>query len=194
MTRIQRAFAALKTSGDKGLVTFITAGDPDLATTAKLVPAIAEAGADIVELGIPFSDPLADGVAIQAASSRALAKGATVAGLLDCVREIRATCDVPIVLMTCFNPILQFDPEPFAVQARDAGVDGMLISDLPPGESDDWLRIAHGSGLDTIFLVAPTSPPERIQEVCRRSTGFVYCISRTGVTGAREDLPADLAD
>ncbi len=194
MTRIGEAFEALKARGEKGLITFITAGDPDLTTTAKLVPAIAEAGADIVELGIPFSDPLADGPSIQAASSRALAKKATVAGVLECVRDIRAACEVPIVLMTCFNPILRFGPERFAAQAQDAGVDGMLISDLPPGESDEWTRIAHGHGLDTIFLVAPTSPPERMEEVCRRSTGFVYCISRTGVTGARKDLPPDLSE
>ena len=194
MTRIGSRFQELKARGQKGLIAFITTGDPDLATTAKIVPAIADVGADIVELGIPFSDPLADGPSIQAAAGRALAKGASVAGVLDCVRGIRATCDVPLVLMTCFNPILQFNPEWFATQAKDVGVDGILISDLPPGESGDWVRMAHLSGLDTIFLVAPTTPPERIEEVCERSTGFVYCISRTGVTGARGDLPPDLGD
>jgi tryptophan synthase alpha chain len=194
MSRIGRRFQELKDRGEKGLIAFITAGDPDLATTAKIVPAIARAGADIVELGIPFSDPLADGPSIQAAAGRALAKGASVAGVLDCVRDIRATCDVPLVLMTCFNPILQFNPEWFATQAKDVGVDGVLVSDLPPGESGEWVRITHMSGLDTIFLVAPTTPPQRIEEVCERSTGFVYCVSRTGVTGARDDLPPDLGD
>lgn len=174
------------------LIIYVTAGDPSLADTVDLVTAIYEAGADLVELGIPYSDPLADGPTIQAAGQRALAAGTTVAGVLECARQIRERVPVPLVIMTCFNPILQFGPEQFAERAAQAGVAGILVSDLPPEESQEWTETAAGGGLETIFLVAPTTEPERMRLACEHSTGFVYVVSRPGTTGVREELPPEL--
>ena len=193
MSRIDAAFEQLRRDGSSGLVIFITAGDPSLEATAELAPEIAAAGADIIELGVPFSDPLADGPIIQAAAHRSLAAGCTVNGVLECARKIRARCDVPLVLMTSYNPVLRFGERQFAAASHEAGVDGVLVSDLPPHESDAWIAAARDSGLDTVFLVAPTSPEERIKAACKLGTGFVYCVSRTGVTGVQEQLPPDLA-
>ncbi len=194
MNSVQQAFAANRATGRGTLIIYITAGDPDLAATVDIVATLAQSAADIVEVGIPYSDPLADGPTIQAASQRALEHGATVQGVFDCVAKIRQRTQIPLVIMTCFNPILQYGPEAFAEEATRVGVDGVLASDLPPSESDQWCAVAAEHGLATVFLVAPTTPDERIGEVVERTTGFVYAVSRPGVTGAQDELPADLAE
>jgi tryptophan synthase alpha chain len=187
-------FENLRSNGKKALVCFITSGDPDFETTAKLVKAIADAGADIVELGIPFSDPLADGPSIQASSFRALQAGATVKGVLDNIRSIRRNTDVPIVLMTYYNPVHKYGVKEFAQDAADAGVDGVIMTDLPPEESGEWKPAADAAGLATIQLIAPTSTKDRIRLGTKVASGFIYCVSRTGVTGVRDDLPTELKD
>lgn len=191
-TRISKRFAALRESGELGIVAYITAGDPTLEATHKFVLALAEAGADVIELGIPFSDPLADGPTIQRASERALKSHTTLAQVIDLVREIRKSSEVPIVLFSYYNPVLQMGLEKFASAAADAGADGVLITDLTPEESDDYRRILAAHHLDTIFLGAPTSTDERLTKIANVSTGFLYLISRTGVTGAKDALPDDL--
>ncbi len=193
MNRIDKCFAELMEKNEKALVCFLTCGDPDFETTKKLVDTISEAGADIIELGLPFSDPMADGPSIQAASFRALENGATVTGVLDCVREIRKTNDVPIVLMSYFNPVYNYGVDRFARDAVASGVDGVIMTDLTPEESDDWKCSADGAGLATIYLLAPTSTEDRIHLTANMASGFIYCVSRTGVTGAREDIPPELA-
>jgi tryptophan synthase alpha chain len=192
LNRIDRCFSELRTRGDKALVCFLTSGDPDFPTTAKLVNEMARCGADIVELGVPFSDPLADGPSIQASSFRALEHGATVRGVFDNVRSIRAGCDVPIVLMTYFNPAQKYGLERFATDAAQAGADGVIMTDLPPEEAGDWKKAADSAGLSTIFLLAPTSTKERIGLTAKLGSGFIYCVSRTGVTGARSEMPTEL--
>jgi tryptophan synthase alpha chain len=191
-SRIARRFEELKRAGELGLVAFITAGDPDLAATRKIVLAMAAAGADVIELGVPFSDPLADGPVIQRASERALKSGTTLAGVLGLVRELRAETQVPLVLFSYFNPILQMGVEKFAEAAARAGADGVLVTDLTPEESDDYRKIVRGRGLDTIFLAAPTSSDDRLRRIAAASSGFLYLISRTGVTGERADLADEL--
>ncbi|HUL35135.1 MAG TPA: tryptophan synthase subunit alpha [Candidatus Eisenbacteria bacterium] len=191
-TRISRRFAELEASGELGIVAYVTAGDPSLDATHKFVLALADAGADVIELGVPFSDPLADGPTIQRASERALKAGATLHGVLDLVRRIRQTSQIPLVLFTYFNPVLQMGPEKFASAAAQAGADGVLVTDLTPEESEDYRRIIHAQNLDTIFLAAPTSTDERLQKISACSSGFLYVISRTGVTGAKDALPDDL--
>jgi tryptophan synthase alpha chain len=191
-TRIPRCFGALRASGELGIVAYITAGDPTLAATLKFVLALAEAGADVIELGVPFSDPLADGPTIQRASERALKSGATLSAVLDLVRQIRQSSEIPLVLFTYFNPILQMGLEKFAAAASQAGADGVLVTDLTPEESDDHRRILSVHHLDTIFLGAPTSTDERLSKISAASSGFLYLISRTGVTGAKDSLPDDL--
>ena len=180
--------------GQKALVCFLTCGDPDMPTTVDLVKTIVEAGADIVELGVPFSDPLADGPSIQASSFRALQAGATVPKVLDCVREIRRECDAPLVLMTYYNPIQKYGLARFATDAARAGADGVITTDLPPEESGEWKPAADAAGLATIQLVAPTSTKERIKQAANMASGFIYCVSRTGVTGARDDIPTELRE
>lgn len=175
-----------------GLVAYITAGDPSLEATYKFVLALAAAGADIIELGVPFSDPLADGPTIQRASERALKSGTTLAGVLDFVRRIRRSSDVPLVLFSYYNPILQMGLEKFAAAAARAGADGVLATDLTPEESEEYRRILHSHHLDTIFLAAPTSSDERLQKIAACSSGFLYLISRTGVTGAKDSLSDEL--
>jgi len=195
-TRISRRFAELRASSEMGIVAYLTSGDPSLEATEKFVLALAEAGADIIELGVPFSDPLADGPTIQRASERALKNGATVAGVIDLVREIRKSDlpahDVPIVLFSYYNPIFQMGLEKFAAAASSAGADGVLITDLTPEESGDYRRILAAHHLDTIFLAAPTSTDDRLEKIAACSSGFLYLISRTGVTGAKDALPDDL--
>jgi tryptophan synthase alpha chain len=191
-TRISMRFAELREAGELGLVAYITAGDPSLEATHKFVLALAEAGADLIELGVPFSDPLADGPTIQRASERALKSGTTLRSVLELVRQIRRTSQVPLVLFTYFNPILQMGLEKFAEAAAQAGADGVLVTDLTPEESEDYRRILHAQHLDTIFLAAPTSDDERLQKISACSSGFLYLISRTGVTGAKDALPEDL--
>jgi len=191
-TRISQRFAELRASGELGIVAYITAGDPSLDATLKFVLALAEAGADVIELGVPFSDPLADGPTIQRASERALKSGTTLAGVLDLVRRIRQSSQVPLVLFSYYNPILQMGLDKFASTAASAGADGVLVTDLTPEESDDYRRILASHHLDTIFLGAPTSTDERLAKIAACSSGFLYLISRTGVTGAKEALPDDL--
>jgi tryptophan synthase alpha chain len=191
-TRISKRFAGLRAAGELGIVAYITAGDPSLDATHKFVLALADAGADVIELGVPFSDPVADGPTIQRASERALKAGASLAGVIEVVRRIRQTSQVPLVLFTYFNPVLQMGLEKFAVAAAQAGADGVLVTDLTPEESEDYRRIIQARNLDTIFLAAPTSDDERLRKISACSSGFLYLISRTGVTGAKDSLPDDL--
>lgn len=191
-TRISKQFAELRASGALGLVAYITAGDPSLDATEKFVLALAEAGADVIELGVPFSDPLADGPTIQRASERALKSGTTLAGVIDLVRRIRRSSDVPLVLFSYYNPILQMGLEKFAQAAAESGADGVLATDLTPEESADYRRVMAAHRLDTIFLGAPTSTDDRMAKIAKASSGFLYLISRTGVTGAKDSLPDDL--
>ena len=191
-TRISKRFAELRAAGELGIVAYITAGDPSFDATHKFVLALAEAGADVIELGVPFSDPVADGPTIQRASERALKAGASLAGVLELVRRTRQTSQVPLVLFTYFNPILQMGLEKFAAAAAQAGADGVLVTDLTPEESEDYRHIVHAQNLDTIFLAAPTSDDERLRKISACSSGFLYLISRTGVTGAKDSLPDDL--
>ena len=195
-TRISKRFAELRASGELGVVAYIVAGDPSLDASLKYVLALAEAGADVIELGVPFSDPLADGPTIQRASERALKAGATLACVLDLVRRIRQSSfpanEVPLVLFSYYNPILQMGLQKFASSAASAGADGVLATDLTPEESEDYRRILVAHHLDTIFLGAPTSTDERLAKIAACSSGFLYLISRTGVTGAKDALPDDL--
>ena len=191
-TRIQERFRTLREAGELGIVAYLTAGDPSLDATLEFVLALAAAGADVIELGVPFSDPLADGPTIQRASERALKSGTTLARVLDLVRRIRKSSEVPLVLFSYFNPILQMGLEKFASRARAAGADGVLATDLTPEESEDYRRALGAHHLDTIFLGAPTSTDERLAKIANCSSGFLYLISRTGVTGAKDALPDDL--
>ncbi len=186
--RIDQCFAALRSKDEKAFIAFICAGDPDLARTVELALALEKAGTDILEIGVPFSDPLADGAVNQLAAQRALAAGATVSGVLDCVRQIRARAEIPVVLYTYLNPIFQFGFERFHHEAAKAGVDGLLILDLPP-EEDQPLDGPHH-----IRLVAPTTPPERIERICARAAGFIYYVSREGVTGVQSTVASTMAD
>jgi tryptophan synthase alpha chain len=191
-TRITRRFAELRRQKQMGLVAFLTAGDPDLAATESFVLAMAEAGADVIELGVPFSDPLADGPAIQRSSERALRSGTTLGGVLDLVASIRRQSDVALVLFSYYNPVLQMGLEKFADRAAAAGADGVLITDMTPEEAGDYRRVMASRGLDTIFLAAPTSPDGRLAKIAASTSGFLYLISRTGVTGTKDTLPEDL--
>jgi tryptophan synthase alpha chain len=190
--RIALRFQQLARSGELGLVAYLTAGDPTLEASGGIVLAAAEAGADIIELGVPFSDPLADGPTIQRASERALRSGTNLAGILGLVRRLRAKTEVPLVLFSYFNPILQMGIEPFASAAARAGADGVLATDLTPEEASDYRAALGAAGLDTIFLAAPTSTDARLERIAESSSGFLYLISRTGVTGAKDVLPEDL--
>jgi tryptophan synthase alpha chain len=185
MSRIGAAFRRLRKNKGKALIPFLTAGDPNPAATKKLILALEEAGADVIELGVPFSDPMADGPVIQKASERALAKGMTLKKVLSLVSQVRKTSQVPLLLMGYFNPILSYGLERFARDADKAGVDGAIVVDLPPEESADLDRALKKNGIDLIYLLTPTSDAERIRIVCRRARGFIYFVSMTGVTGGR---------
>ena len=191
-TRIAQRFAALREKGEMGLVAFITAGDPSLAVSESIALALAEAGVDVIELGVPFSDPLADGPVIQRSSERALRAGTTLDGVLELAARIRQKSDVSLVLFSYYNPVLQMGLERFAERAAAAGIDGVLITDMTPEESEDYRCAARAHGLDTVFLAAPTSPDERLKRIAEVSTGFLYVVSRTGVTGTKDSLPEDL--
>ena len=193
--RIEETFARLKAAGRMGFVAFLTVGYPDVEATLRIVPALIEGGADVIELGIPFSDPLAEGPTIQKASFHALEQGVTVATCLDVVRKLRDSgVEAPIVPMGYYNPLMTYGVERFTREAAEAGVDGLIIVDLPPEESDEMLAACEAAGLRLIYLVAPTSTEERIREVARRASGFVYCVSVTGVTGARDEIAPGLAE
>jgi tryptophan synthase alpha chain len=191
MSRIRDTFIELKRSGRGGFIPFITAGDPDLATTELLLVELAAAGADIIELGIPFSDPVADGEVIQRASERALQKGVTLSDILECVSNARQHIDAPIVLFSYFNPLLKFGKDRLADETKQAGVDAVLITDLIPEEASLWTKTFRERGLDSIFLVAPTTSDERLARIARQASGFIYAVSRAGVTGARDEMPRD---
>src|SRR5881628_473638 len=165
------------------LVAYVTCGDPNLATTREVVLAAIDAGASVIELGVPFSDPLADGPVIQRSSERALKRGTTLSSVLEAVRRIRRTTELPLLLFSYYNPLLRHGLARLAAEAREAGVDGVLVTDLPPEEAGPWLEAARPCALDTVFLAAPTSPDERLHRVAEASRGFVYAVSRTGVTG-----------
>lgn len=188
-SRLSRRFQALRAEGRKALITYICAGDPDLETTFELVQALAAAGADVIELGVPFSDPLADGPVIQAASQRALAAGTTPQACLDLVARLRAAgCEVPLVLMGYYNPILHRGVERYAADCAAAGVDGLIVPDLSHEESGELRSACRSAGVDLVPLLAPTSTPDRVAAICREAAGFIYCVSLTGVTGARAAL------
>jgi tryptophan synthase alpha chain len=191
--RLDATFADLRRRGERALIPYFTAGDPTLAVTRQLVAEAARRGADVVELGIPFSDPLADGPVIQRATQRALGSGATLARVLELTREVRGEVSTPIVYLSYYNPILAFGLKAFCQGAVDAGADGVIVADLPPEEAGPLHAEARAAGLCLIHLVAPTSTPERMRRIARASTGFVYVVSLTGVTGARRELPAELA-
>lgn len=190
--RISARFAQLAKAGELGIVAYITAGDPSLAASEKIVLAAAEAGADVIELGVPFSDPVADGPVIQRASDRALRGGATLAGVLDLVARLRRSTQVPLVLFSYFNPILQMGIEKFATAAATAGADAVLVTDLTPEEGVEFRKQMQSRNLDTIFLAAPTSTDARLAKIAEASSGFLYLVSRAGVTGTRDALPAEL--
>src|ERR1700751_2634385 len=184
MSRIQTKFAVLKKSGEAALIPFITAGDPDLDATLKILRALEKGGADCVELGIPFSDPTADGPTIQRSSERALKNGLSLPRILQLVRQFRRTSEVPIVLFGYFNPIFHYGLENFCRAAARAGADGILCVDLPPEESAELKRWTDAEGLDLIFLLSPTSGNDRLRQVARVGRGFIYYVSVTGVMGA----------
>ncbi|MBI2204626.1 MAG: tryptophan synthase subunit alpha [Candidatus Rokubacteria bacterium] len=194
MSRLESVFTRLRAAGERALMPYFTAGDPSLELTRRLVIEAARRGADVVELGVPFSDPIADGPVIQRASGRALANGASLRRVLETVTELRREIDTPLVLMTYYNPILAFGLEAFAETATKVGVDGVIVPDLPPEEAGPFAAEAEPAGLDLIYLVAPTSTTARMRMIARRTRGFVYVVSLTGVTGERQELPKDLAD
>lgn len=188
---IQTAFARMKERGEKALIPFVTAGDPDLAQLPAILQTLQEAGADLVEVGIPFSDPIADGPTIQAASQRALDRGVTPPAVLDAIH--RAGLEIPIIAMGYLNPMVRRGLGAFACDAREAGVSGVIVCDLTPDpESEPWNSAAQAAGLDTIYLAAPTSTEDRLKRVAQASTGFIYAVSRTGVTGAGTQAPHEV--
>jgi tryptophan synthase alpha chain len=189
--RIADAFNTLKRAGRKGFIPYITAGDPDLATTEELLFTLAQSGATLIELGVPFSDPMADGPVIQRASERALQHGFGLQDILDTAARARKRIDVPVILFSYYNPLLQFGLKRLAQAAADAGIDGVLVTDLTPEESDEFEVELRAHGLDMIFLVAPTSTDERLQLVAEHASGFIYAVSRAGVTGARSSVSAE---
>ncbi len=195
MNRIATTFAELKRAGRTALMPYLTLGYPERESALTLVPALVEGGADLVELGVPFSDPLADGATIQAAAQRALKQGMTLTRCLEQAAALRAAgVAVPFVMMGYYNPILQLGVERFARRAAEAGVDGLIVPDLPPEEAGPLGAALHSRGIDPIFLLAPTSGDDRVRQVAEQAGGFIYLVSLAGVTGAREQLPPGLED
>ncbi|HEY0074273.1 MAG TPA: tryptophan synthase subunit alpha [Abditibacteriaceae bacterium] len=194
MNRLQDTFSQLKARQERAFVPFVTCGDPDLATTKALLRAYIAAGADIVEIGIPFTDPLADGPTIQRASERALAGGVTMDDALNLIGEIRAETEVPLVPMTYINPVYQIGYDQFAARCAEVGADAVIISDLPPEEGTEWVEAGRKHGVGTIFLVAPTSDEARLRAVTQAASGFIYAVARMGVTGAKSDVPPEIGD
>jgi len=192
MSRIEATFAALKQRHETALIPFITAGDPDLRVTAELIIGLAEAGADLIELGVPFSDPMADGPTIQAASERALAAGTTLKGVLQLVAEVRETTRIPLILMGYYNPVFCYGAEKFARDAATAGVDALLLVDLPPEEVAEIHGVMSESKIALITLLAPTTPRERMARLAAAAEGYLYYVSMTGVTGAQKISPEEI--
>ena len=191
-SRIADLFARLKAEGKPGLVSYITAGDPSPELTPRLVAALERGGADLIELGVPFSDPIADGPVIQRGSDRALKAGATLRRVLEMARQIRAASEIPILLFSYLNPLLRYGFEALARDAKAAGVDGVLMTDASVEEAEQYVAVMGAAGLDTVFLAAPTSTEERLELVARYSTGFIYLVSRTGVTGEQQSISASV--
>jgi tryptophan synthase alpha chain len=189
MSKITSAFSP---PGHKALIAYVTVGYPTIEATLKVVPLLAENGCDIIELGIPFSDPLADGVTIQKSSFHALQNGVTPQLCLELAGQLSQKVDIPLVFMTYYNPVLKYGLDNFSTACADAGISGVIIPDLPPDEGSDLEAISQGQGIDLIYLLAPTSTEERIRLAAGRSRGFIYLVSITGVTGARDRVPADL--
>ena len=194
MNRLRDTFARLRSARAPGLVTYITAGDPDLPRTGGILRALDNAGADVLEVGVPFSDPLADGPVIQRATERALAAGTTLTGVLDLLQSMRREITAPIVIFSYANPILRMGAERFADRARDAGIDGVLVLDLPIEEADDFRAMLASRGIDTILLLSPTTTDERLRKAAALGSGFLYAISRLGVTGARDAIATGAQD
>ena len=194
MNRIDSRFQELAQAGKTAFIPYITAGDPTLDVTMEVVLALEKAGADIIELGVPFSDPIADGVVNQEAAQRALLHHVTLHDVVAMVSKLREKTAIPLVLFTYYNPVLAYGHEAFARDAAGAGVDGVLCVDLPPEESRDYRRLLHDFGIATIYLIAPTSTEERIRIIAEASTGFIYYVSRTGVTGVRQDIESSVGD
>lgn len=188
MSRIEEQFSQLKKQGRKGFVPFVTAGDPDLETSLSICLKLAGLGADVIELGVPFSDPMADGPTIQMSSQRALAKGVTLCDVIELARNFRSASDVPVVLFSYFNPILAMGLEKFAQGASQAGIDGVLLTDVIDAESAAIAQILDEKDIDLISLVAPTTTDARLEEICGRARGFIYAVSRAGITGAQETV------
>ncbi len=194
MLRLARIFADLKTRQERAFIPFVTCGDPDMATTEALALAYLEAGADVLEIGIPFTDPLADGPTIQRASERALKAGATMDSAFGLLSRLRGQSEAALVPMTYINPVWQMGFSEFARRAKNAGADGVIISDLPPEEGAPWVAAGREEELSTIFLLAPTSDRARVERVAKSASGFVYAVARLGVTGARTDVPLEVGD
>jgi tryptophan synthase alpha chain len=193
VSRLDTTFAALRTRGERALVAYVMAGDPSLAATRRLVVQAERSGADVMEIGVPFSDPLGDGPVIQRAGVRALAAGTTLPRVLELVAELRGQVSIPLVLMGYYNPIFAFGLKAFAQAAANAGVDGVIVPDLPIEEGEPLESEAGAAGLDVVQLVAPTSTPSRVRAIARRSRGFIYLVSVTGITGERREISKDLA-
>ncbi|MGI9108243.1 MAG: tryptophan synthase subunit alpha [Pyrinomonadaceae bacterium] len=191
MSRIRETFARLRRENRRGFIPFITAGDPDLGTTRALIVQLARAGAAIIELGVPFSDPMADGPVIQRASERALRNRVGVGEVLSVIKDVQRETDVPIVLFSYYNPLLQYGAQRLSAEASGAGVDGMLVTDLAPEEAGDFAATLSAHGLDFIFLVAPTSTDARLRQIAARASGFIYAVSRAGVTGEQREMSTE---
>lgn len=192
MAAVSEHLGAIRARGGKALVLFVTAGDQPLAELPEVISALEEGGADLIEIGIPFSDPFGEGLTIQASSQRSLERGTTTRAVLETLAKVRAK--VPLVTMGYVNPVMHFGFADYAAALAAAKVGGSIIQDLVPEEADEWCAACAASGLETVFLAAPTSTPERIEAVCARSTGFVYAVSRTGVTGAGQEAPPEVAE
>jgi tryptophan synthase alpha chain len=192
VSRIEPCFAALKERGEKAFIPFITAGDPTLDITEALVLELEKAGADIIEFGVPFSDPLADGPVNQEAAQRALINDVTLEDILACVKSLRTKTQIPIMLFTYYNPVLAYGADALAADAKESGVDGILCVDLPPEEAREYRASFAAQGLDTVFLLAPTSTDERVKLIAEATSGFCYYVSRTGVTGEQSSIESSV--
>lgn len=192
MNRINKKFSELKRKKKKAFIAYITAGYPSLKVTEALIPALEKAGADLIELGVPFSDPMADGLTIQESSQAALEKGVNLTQIFDLVKRIRRHSQVPIAFMTYYNPVFHYGEARFAAKAREAGVDGVIIPDLPPEEGASLIKHAKKANLATVFFLSPTTAPARVKKIAQASTGFIYYVSLTGITGTQAALPTDV--